>query len=302
LLEVVDDPRHADIVQVRLNPEQTSARALRRVQRALADLPAHVRVLNPPSGFRLSAEKHLTFEAWRSVGLSTPDSGLWPLWDSVGSQIERTRALLRGRAGYIRTHNEDSGKGIFALTGAESDRELARAVWRLRWRKLINRTSGSRALVTAEVPNRVGQVGVVYRVHLVNGVPFCGYATVGRGRVIHARDATFEDRVALLEANACLAHWLESSLWRSQLASALSALQLDFGAVEFFAVDDRPVFLEANPMWGGKHRLGDDAVMDYLRREIVPLDPAPYPLINLWLDARRFYDRYWAAIAGVARD
>lgn len=297
-LGVVDDLRGADLVQVRLNPEQTSARALRRVLSRVRRLPAATRVLNSPEAFALSAEKNRTYTAWRAAGLRTLEWTSWSLWTPLRGQVARVRAFLDGRAGYLRTHNEDSGKGIIYLAGAEDDRALERALWRLRLRALTNRVSGSRALLTAEIDNRVGDVGQVFRVHMVGSEIIGGYAVVGRGRIIHALDVDLADVDAFVAANERLTGWLMEVRWRALWHRAMAAVRLDFGSLEFLCVDGEPVFLDVNPMWGGRHRFGPELTR-WLTDEAPDVVRERIAHVFAWLTPFTFYERYWRAIAAM---
>jgi hypothetical protein len=133
---------------------------------------------------------------------------------------------------------------------------------------------------------------------MVGGEVIGGYALVGRGRIIHAFDATLADRDAFVAANERFAGWLVDARWQELWRRAMAAVRLDFGALEFFCVDDEPVFLEVNPMWGGRHRFGPeltrwliDEAPDDLRRRIAH--------VFSWLAPFTFYERYWRAIAGL---
>lgn len=298
-LAVVDDPTTADLIQIRLNPEQTSRRTLRKIAARLKDLPAQCRVLNNPQTFDLVAEKHLSYSAWEKAGLKTINYDLWSFWLPRAEQLTKIRAFLNGRGGYLRTHNEDSGKGIFYLSGNESDQQLQKIISKLRFRALTSRVSGSQALITAEVNNRVNGVGEVFRVHMVNGKVLGGYGLVGRGKIIHSRDVNRQDMDAFIAANTRLIQWFNDEKWKSLWLQAMAAVGLDFGALEFFCVDGEPVFLEVNPMWGGHHRFGDEDLTYWLRNGAPESMRQQVPNVFAWLDSKGFYQRYWQSLANL---
>lgn len=295
-MSITDNPLQADIIQIRLNPEQTSKSVLKKIHRLLNNIPANARILNHPDNFHLCAEKHLTYQAWQRAGLKTLNHETWSFWIPVAEQIKKIRHFTQGLPAYFRTHNEDSGKGIFYLSGDETDQQLKKIIYQLRWRYLTNRVSRSQALITAEVKNSVHQCGRVFRIHWVNGKVIGGYALVGRGKIIHSKDMAFEDLNEFVTANRMLYQWMHDPQWQSLWAKAMQALSLDFGALEFFCINNQPVFLEANPMWGGHHRFGDQELTEWIRQSAPEELKTQIPNVFQWLDSSGFYQKYWRAL------
>ena len=76
----------------------------------------------------------------------------------------------------------------------------------------------------------------------------------------------------------------------NKVLDAAKALDSNLGAVEFFLQDDKPIFLELNPMWGGhasKFGFGNNKMQNYLREnrdQLIKLIPNIYDFMN-----RRIY-------------
>lgn len=295
-LTIVDNPQQADFVQIRLNPEQTSRSTLKKIRYLLNRIPTNVRIFNHPDTFHLCAEKHLTYQAWQDAELNTLKYDIWSFWIPAKEQIKKIRLFMQGSPAYFRTHNEDSGKGIIYLTGQETDEQLKTIIYRLRWRCITNRVSRSQALITAEVDNRINHCGQVFRVHWVNGKIIGGYALVGKDKIIHASDVRFEDLNEFVAANKVLYQWMHDPYWLSLWTKAMKTLSLDFGALEFFCVNNQPVFLEANPMWGGHHRFGNAELTEWLKNSTSEELKTQIPNIFQWLDSNGFYQKYWRAL------
>ena len=68
--------------------------------------------------------------------------------------------------------------------------------------------------------------------------------------------------------------------------------------IEFFLIDDKPCFLELNPIWGGhasRNGFGDKAVMDYLKKNKQIL-LTEVPNIFKWLDYKTYYADMYSLI------
>ena len=296
--QIVDIPETADLVQVRLNPEQTSAKTLHKVLKVIDRLDNKIRVINHPQFFHYYAEKHQSYQQWQAAGLQTIPHQLWSFWLPVNEQIHQIKKFLEQGPAYFRTHNEDSGKGIIYLRGQESDTELKKIIYRLRWRSLTNRVSGSQALITREI-RQDSAVSRVFRVHMLGGKAIGGYALVSPKKVIHAADLDLKYRDPFVVANQELCSWMQDPHWLNLWQKAMQSLHLDSGALEFFCLNNQPIFLEANPMWGGKHRLGSAEFMQWLTSEEAKPLEEQIPNVFNWLDANRFYQTFWRELANI---
>ncbi len=295
--QIVDQPQLADVVQVRLNPEQTSAKVLHKILKVIDSLDPKIRIINHPQFFHFYAEKHQSYQQLQAAGLQTIPHQLWSFWLPVNEQIQQIKTFIEHGPAYFRTHNEDSGKSIVYLQGKESDAELKKIIYKLRWRSLTNRVSGSQALITREI-QQSSAVSRVFRVHMLCGKAIGGYALVSPKKVIHAADLDLDFNNEFIAANQQLCNWMQDSNWLDLWQNAMQALHLDIGALEFFCVDNQPIFLEANPMWGGKHRLGSAEFMKWLTAEQAQLQEQ-IPNVFNWLNANRFYQTFWREFANI---
>ncbi|MBU2863009.1 hypothetical protein KO489_04045 [Reinekea forsetii] len=287
-LKTVSDIATADVIYVRLNPERANKRHLRNIAKAEQQANKNAVILNSVKHFQNYASKVATFNLWKQNNIACPEFDTWSPWLRKSKQIENIQNLLQNNNGlYLRTHNEDSGKGIIFLKPNAPKKEISKAITRLRLRALSNKVNGSQILAVAPVANK-DKNGIyhVYRAHIACDKILGGYALVGTQKVIHASDQSTEHWEAFCDYNANLQNILKDSNYKRQIITAFQTLEADIGAIEFFEVEGKLIFLEMNPQWGGTHRYGDKSFMEKLRTNIN--EPFLYH-VKYWLEADNYY-------------
>ena len=278
---------HASLI--RANPERTNRFQLNRLVANEAKVNHNAIRLNPIASFQNYASKLTTFDLWSQHGLATPDYLALPLWCSFSVYEQALRQLAENGC-YLRTSNEDSGKGMYFFK--EYSRQVFKSTIRkLHWRALINKVRIADLIAVKPVDNRVNGLGYIYRVHLVGNTIVGGYAICSEQSIIHVRDLSVEHIPEFIQANHHLMEMLADEKFSSQIVKALRSLRIHVAAVEFFVVDEQPVFLEVNPLWGGLHRFGSDQFQQALYEHELPANVA------LWLNPLSFYNNYWSAIS-----
>ncbi|EAR07903.1 hypothetical protein [Reinekea blandensis] len=286
----------ADVVLVRLNPERVNHRTIRRVLKTEHRTRAGTLILNSAQYFQRYADKTQCFRHWQAAGLKTPNFTELSPWASIRTIQQSLHSLLKETDGvYLRTHNEDSGKGIHFLTRQSSGSDLKRIIKQIRRRTLTNKVTKSRLLLVGAVPNADEQgVHHVYRIHVCCGQILGGYALVGDQPVIHSRDQHLDFWSAFVHHNQHLQTILSQPQWRQQILQAAQVLGADIGAVEFFCINGELVFLELNPLWGGHHVFGEgEAFMEKLQYH---RQQPELTLVNQWLTPEVYYQALYDCI------
>lgn len=286
----------ADIIHTRLNPERTSDWALKRAHMAERQAKESAIVLNSSSYFRNYAEKTRCFMLWQKNDIPHPHFETWSPWRSKRIQLQTIAKLLSTYGSlYLRTSNEDSGKGIYFLQREMTKSQISSVIRSLRVRSLVNKVSRSQILAVAPVNTQNADgISHVYRVHVSCNQILGGYALVGTGAVIHAKDQRLENWQAYVEHNAILKNILNEESFRNKVLDAVKVLQADVGAIEFFLVDGKPIFLEFNPLWGGIHRFGDSSFHEHLTAN---LQIEELSLVKRWLSPSTFYKTMFESFA-----
>lgn len=294
--------KKADVVCVRLNPERISNRTLKRVLRAEQRVKPSALILNSAIHFRHYADKATCFENWEKAGLKTPKYTVHSPWVATAKLIQIVKQHLSESDGlYLRTSNEDSGKGIHYVNNNSSAKDIKRIIRQIRIRTLTNKVSESKLLMVQAVNNCDNQgVHHVYRAHVCCGTILGGYALVGKKAVIHSKDQRVEDWESFCEYNNNFSKILENAEHRAEILSAANSLGADIGAVEFFYINGELVFLELNPLWGGHHRFGSGDQFTKLLKDSSALPELKN--VIAWLDAESYYLKMYTAIAEELRN
>jgi len=299
-LEKTNDVTRADLVYTRINPERVNRRALKRVLRAEARVPERGIIVNSALHFARYADKAQCFTHWRKAGLPCPGFHINSPWTPQKRLVEILLPMLQSYKGlYLRTSNEDSGKGIHYLPADATQADLKHAIRHLRWRSLTNKVSQSRLMAVEPIDTRTASGLVhVFRAHVVGDTILGGYALVGSGPVLHARDVAVDHWDAFVEQNATFQDIIQTPELRRQIILACQVLGAEVGAVEFFQTPNGLCFLELNPMWGGHHRFGDEAFMAHLNQHS---QRPELEHVRHWLDAETYYTHLYQALADLAQ-
>lgn len=287
----VDDFADADCCFIRINPEQVNNRALKRIKVAEDEAKKYSCVINSTDGFIYQSNKTECYKVWKKNVVRCPEFIEFSPWHSKHKIVEQALQYIDLFGGvYVRTNNEDSGKGIYFFDKRSSNREIHRAIFWLRLRSLSNRVSNSKILLMESINNQDGQgIYHVYRAHIVGQKIIGGYAIVGQRPVIHSKDVTVSVWDSFVQYNESLRNILSNEEQSTSILKAFSLTRTDVGAIEFFCLNGELIFLEVNPTWGGKHhfgKTGDPSLMDKIRKN------AHLPelsLVNKWLAAEEYY-------------
>ena len=299
-LQKTDDPTKAELVYVRINPERVNSRSLKRVRRAEARVPTGTPIINSTAYFERYADKAQCFTHWQKAGLNCPRFHIESPWVAQRHLVTTLLPLVQRYQGlYLRTSNEDSGKGIHYLPADSTHSDIKAAIRHLRWRSLTNKVSQSR-LLAVEPINTKTESGLahVYRAHVVGDAIIGGYALVGAGPVVHARDVCLPYWDAFVQQNATFQDIIQTPALREQIILACQVLGAQVGAVEFFHTQNGLCFLELNPMWGGHHKFGDEAFMEHLKNHN---DHPELDYVRHWLDAKAYYKHLYQALTGLTQ-
>lgn len=290
----IKDIRKADAIVTRLKPEKTTDRIVRKIERIFSRAENALEI-NPITSFPNYSRKDRTLKLWKKAGLETPPVETWSPWAPLAGQMERTRNMLNKEGAiFLRTNNEEAGKGICYLQADASYDEVKRALAFLRRRAVLNKVSGSLVMAAAEVDSRIGGLAFIHRIHYVCGRIIGCYALCGTGPVIHVSELRAENMRQFVEGNRQLLEVLEDPDTAAQIQTAARALGCHFGAAEFFLIDGKMIFLEFNPLWGD--RLGTGQFGEEMEKRRGELE-GQIPNIYAYLDRERFFAKYWNAMA-----
>ncbi|MFY0666012.1 MAG: hypothetical protein JXQ97_15420 [Natronospirillum sp.] len=291
-----NDLKTADIVYTRINPEHVNRRCLRRIRNAEKAANPSAKWINRSDSFEACADKIACFQQWQNQGFKCPQFQHWSAWQPRKNIVTAVLKCLKEYPGvYLRTSNEDSGKGLYFIPQGSSTDYIKGVITKLRFRCLTNRVSGSKIMMVLPI-NNIDANGLahVYRVHFSDSELLGGYAIVSRKSIIHASDQSIEDWEEFLQYNQKLHDIAADTDLKTVLWKAMQALGLQTAAVEFFYIDGEIHLLEVNPKWGGKHRFGNAEFTTALKQSP---ELSNLPMLNAWLNPREYYKKLYKALA-----
>lgn len=244
----VAEAREADAIYMRNIPEASSDALCAQLERVLDENPA-ARVINHPAHMQLHDAKDLCFEAWKEAGVPAPEH----------SRCEDAQAALEFAGShesfFLRLNNEACGDDTSLLEGAGRGRvqqtyqTLAR-----RARRNVRRGRAQTRVLAVALEGTRDAAGLVsfFRVFLVGGRIFGGYALVSRDAVVHNSNSCCdspEEVGSFLRDNSILDELVRDPGFAELAARATAALRLDVACLDFVLADGEPRFLEANALW-----------------------------------------------------
>ena len=136
----------------------------------------------------------------------------------------------------------------------------------------------------------------LYRVHTLFGNILSFYAVTSKKEIFHNMDMDERDMNRFIDLNEDLCNKIDSL--KEIVLNAVKALNCNLGAVEFFLVNEKPIFIELNPMWGGHasiHGFGNEKMRTYLIENRKVLEKR-IPNIYNFMDRRAYYKKLYEFI------
>ena len=147
--------------------------------------------------------------------------------------------------------------------------------------------------VDADHPDNLHKL---YRVHILFDKILSYYVTTSTRNEFHNIDMRMSDIKPFIRANKEFENSIPNI--KNELINAVKVLGCNIGALEFFIVNEKPCFLELNPIWGGhasRKGFGDAEMMSYINTNKNNLINE-IPNIYKWLDYEEYYRRMYSRI------
>jgi len=150
-LHKTNNLEQANIVYVRLNPEQVSQQTLKKVLAAQKKASSNAWIINDSNYFENYADKSQCFTRWKENNLHSPEFKIFPLFQSLKkTALEIQERAIKYNGQYLRTSNEDSGKGLYYIKKEDSLSAIQRKLVKLWIRTLTNRVSNSKIISVSQ--------------------------------------------------------------------------------------------------------------------------------------------------------
>ncbi len=287
--------QNADVVWVRVRPEITKDNERDIIQNRLKKIRKTIPIINDISVFDNYDCKDITFDLWNKHNVNCPnfltleprkvEQNLNKILDKILKFIKKHNKI------FLRTNNETASKGMYILTSQSSIKQIKTALFYLLERCKVHqfeRKSTRIIGVKFLEPECSSGFQDLYRAHVLFGRIISFYAVTSKKDVFHNVDMTVEDLDRFITLNQKFQKKLQSL--KSEIIKAVESLDCNLGAIEFFLINNKPIFIELNPMWGGhasKHGFGDQSMQNYLINNRDTLEDS-IPNIYNFMD-REFY-------------
>ena len=288
--------QNADVVWVRVRPEITKDNERDIIQNRLKKIRKAIPIINDISVFDNYDCKDNTFDLWIKHNVNCPsflvlepaevEQNLNKNFDKLLKFIKRYNKI------FLRTNNETASKGIYVLTPQSSKNQIKTALFSLLKRCKVHQLKRkSTRIIGVEFLKSDCSSGFqdLYRAHVLFGRIISFYAVTSKKDVFHNIDMTIKDLDRFITLNQKFQKKLETL--KSEIIKAVESLDCNLGAIEFFLINNKPIFIELNPMWGGhasNHGFGNESVQSYLINNRTTLENS-IPNIYNFMDRKSYY-------------
>ena len=295
--------RNADVIWVRVRPEFTTDKERRRIKQRLRPFRGQIPIINDIVVFDQYDCKDITFSIWKEHGIDCPDFISFDIFQDTYNRADTVEQILKFLHKYekivLRTNNETAAKGMYILNSNVIEKDINTIVDDLenRCRMFFPKRSGTR-LIAVEFINSQDSAGYIdlYRAHILMGQIISYYAVTSKQDIFHNVDMEEQCMERFIKLNEDLNDKIESL--NDQILQASNVLECNLGAIEFFLVDNKPIFIEFNPMWGGHASMigfGNTIVQNYLETNKKELEER-IPNIYAWLNYPNYYKELFEKI------
>ena len=295
--------KSANVIWVRVRPEHTTDKQRHVIDRRLKHIRDQTPIINDISVFDNYDCKDISFKIWEEHSISCPAFMNIDL-DEVHKNFEKvvldiSKFVDDHKIIFLRTNNETASLGMHTITADSKKEDMVEALNSLivRCHEQKRLRSSTRILATQFIDSiDQSEYQDLYRVHVLFGKVLSFYAVTSKKNVFHNIDMDDEDIDRFIYLNERLCTMMESI--KKEVLNAVRVLGCNLGAIEFFLVEGRPVFIELNPMWGGHASIngfGNDKMQIHLNENRKKLE-SRIPNIYNFMDRRSYYKKLYEVI------
>ena len=293
----------ADVIWVRVRPEHTTDKERATIEKHLLHLRDKIPIINDIAVFDHYDCKDQSFQLWKKHGIPCPDF-ITINENSISENSEENILLVsnfiakHGKT-FLRTNNETASLGMHTLTSEFGRGDIEHALLLLKNRVENQKTTRSSTKIMGTEfirSNKDSDYQDLYRVHTLFGNILSFYAVTSKKEIFHNVDMDEADMNRFIDINEALCNRMDSL--KEVVLDAVQKLNCNLGAIEFFLVHEKPVFIELNPMWGGHasiHGFGNEKMRTYLAKNRKVLEKR-IPNIYNFMDRRLYYKKLYEFI------
>ena len=295
--------QNANVIWVRVRPEHTTDYDRIIIEKHLKKNREKTLIINDINIFDNYDCKNRSFDIWDANNIKCPDHidiSMHSIKNNYSNMIKYINQFIeKNNKIFLRTNNETSANGMFFLTVSSTQDEIKQAINLLinRCHKFLpNRRSTKIMGVEYIQPKNKDNFQDIYRVHILFDKIISFYAVTSKNTIFHNIDMVESDLERFIKINKNMSKKMPEL--EKYILKAAHSLGCNLGAVEFFLKDEKPIFLELNPMWGGhasKYGFGNLDFRRYLNKNRNDLQ-GRIPNIYKFMDRRIYYKNLYETI------
>jgi len=288
----------SNIIFFRNKPEKTTDSIVKSLNKELLNIKNKL-IINDIRSFYNYDSKDLTFEIWTRSNLFCPNFLSFSKKDlnkKNDALIKIANFLKIYKKIILRTNNETGSRGLYVLDN-ENQIELILKKLKKRMNHLLNDRNDTKIMCVEYVETKDCKgYRDLYRVHVLFDKIICYYVSSSKQNILYNSLMSKQDIDRFIQKNHDFGILLPKI--KNEIIKSVKVLGNNIGAVELLLVDNKPFFIELNPMWGGhagRHGFGDSEMMKYLltnQDDLIKKIPNVYK----WLDYKTFYKSIYSDI------
>lgn len=291
----------ADILFFRNKPEKTSDELITKLKERIQVFQSRCLIINNIHSFYNYDSKNNAFAIWKDENIPVPDFKIIP--DVSEKSIHRIIEFSK-KSGkiFLRTNNETGSKGMKLITTENSFEDVRKIVENLFNRVTRNKSFriDSKVMAVEFIDARVESGHLdLYRAHVLGDKIISYYVVTSPKDTFHNQDMTMDDLERFININEQFGIRInDDRIFRQKIINAVKVLGCNIGGIEFLLKEGEPVFLEHNPMWGGRasrEGFGQLPFQAYLVEHKKDLQHR-IPLLFKWLDYPVYYQSLYEGI------
>ena len=283
---------NANILFFRNKPEKTTDKQISQLIKRISKHKDKL-IINDINSFYNYDSKDRAFKIWKDNKLFCPDFISFEheeINNHTDIAIEKVKEFFKKNKKIIlRTNNDTGSKSLFVI---EDINEIEKIFNKLIFivNEKINFFKDSKIICVQYIElNTENNYNELYRVHVLFDNILSYYVATSKKKQFHQADMTINDLDRFIEVNHNFKKILPTI--KQELIQAVKLLGNNIGGIEFFLIDNKPCFIELNPMWGGaagRGGFGDEEMKKYINTN---KDKLYNKISNIydWLD----YDKYY---------
>jgi glutathione synthase/RimK-type ligase-like ATP-grasp enzyme len=255
------EPTHtiedADIIWFRYKPEALSEDNISKYRDILEKHKDKI-ILNHIDSFKSYDSKDRCFKIWKDNKLTTPDCIVVENFEDIQKMLKKNKKIC------LRSNNESGGIYLNIIDNTMGENYIKeiynnlidackRQIKGIDYRDhLGGNARGPRpdTKIIAVEFLKLPKIKHLHRVYVVADKVVGGYSLASESDNIHWLSQTFENIDEFIKANIRLGELCKDKDFCKEMTLAVSSLNIQIGAVEFFEINGKYYLIEVNPSWG----------------------------------------------------